>query len=137
MKLIKCHFFTKEIKYLGHIFSITGIRLLPLKTQAINNMYPPNTVKQVCAFLRLAGYYRKFIKDFVKMAKPLTLLTCQRAKFELTPVHHTTFLTLKMQLHKHLSCATLTQQNDTQYTQMQQTMHVEYNYQKNRMEWNF
>ena len=95
MKLSKWHFFTKEMQYLGHILSTTGIRLLPSKTQAINNMHPPKTAKQVCAFLGLSGYYRKFIKDFAKMAKPLTLLTHQRARFKWTPVHHTAFLMLK------------------------------------------
>ena len=51
--------------------------------------------KQVFAFLGLVGYYRKFIKNFAKIAKPLTLLTCQQAKFEWTPTHHNAFLTLK------------------------------------------
>ena len=81
MKLSKCHFFTKEIQYLRHILSTNGIRLLPSKTQAINNMHPPKTAKQVGAFLGLVRYYRKFIKNFPKMAKPLTLLTHQKAKF--------------------------------------------------------
>ena len=58
-------------------------------------MHQPKTAKQVCAFLGLFGYYRKFIKNFAKMAKPLTLLTHQKAKWEWTPVHHTVFLTLK------------------------------------------
>ena len=58
-------------------------------------MHPPKTPKQVCTFLGLVRYYRKFIRNFAKMAKPLTLLTCQQAKFEWTPTHHTTFLTLK------------------------------------------
>ena len=95
MKHSKCHFFTKEIQYLGHILSTTGIRPLPSKMQAINSMHPPKTAKQVCAFLGLIGYYRKFIKDFATKAKPLTLLTCQKAKSEWTPVHHTAFLILK------------------------------------------
>ena len=95
MKLSKCHFFTKEIQYLGHTLSTTAIRLLPTKTQAINNMHPPKTAKHICAFLGLIGYYRKFTKNFAKMAKPLTLLTWQKAKFEWTPVHHTAFLMLK------------------------------------------
>ena len=56
MKLSKCHFFTKEIQYLGHIFKTKGIWLLPLKTKAIQNMYPPKTPKQVHAFLTLVGY---------------------------------------------------------------------------------
>ena len=82
MKLRKCHFFAKEMQYLGHILSTTGIRPQPSKTQAINNMYPYKTAKQVCTFLGLIGYYKKFIKDFAKMAKPLTLLTHHKAKFD-------------------------------------------------------
>ena len=92
MKLGKCHFFTKEIQYLGHVLSTIGIRPLPPNTQAINNMHPPKTAKQVLAFLGLVVYYRKFIKDFAKMAKPFILLTHHRAKFKWTPVHHTAFL---------------------------------------------
>ena len=95
MKFSKCHFFTKEIQYLGHILSNKGIQPLPSKTQAIQNMHPPKTPKQVCAFLGLVGYYRKFIKNFAKIAKPLTLLTCQQVKFDLTPAHHNAFLMLK------------------------------------------
>ena len=49
-------------------------------TIAINNMHPPKTAKQVLTFLRLIRY-RKFFKNFAKMAKPLTLLTHQKAKF--------------------------------------------------------
>ena len=82
MKLSKCHFFTKEIQYLGHILNPKGIRSLPSKTQAIKNMHPPKMPKQVCAFLGLMGYYRKFIRNFANIAKPLTLLTHQQAKFK-------------------------------------------------------
>ena len=56
---------------------------------------PTETPKQVCAFLVLVGYYRKFIKDFAKIAKLLTLLTRQQVKFEWTPAHHEAFLKLK------------------------------------------
>ena len=58
-------------------------------------MHPPKTPKQVLASLSLVGYYRKFIKNFVNIAKPLTLLTCQQVKFDLTPTHHEAFLKLK------------------------------------------
>ena len=58
-------------------------------------MQPPTTPKQVRAFLGLVQYYRKFIKGFAKIAKPLTLLTRQQAKFDWTPEHHTAFLHLK------------------------------------------
>ena len=58
-------------------------------------MHPPTTPKQVCAFLGLVGYYRKFIKNFAKIAKPLTLLTRQQVKFEWTPEHQEAFMKLK------------------------------------------
>ena len=95
MKKSKCSFFSKEIQYLGHILSATGIRPLPAKTHTLQHMQPPTTPKQVRAFLGLVGYYRKFIKGFTEIAKPLTLLPRQEVKFEWTPVHHTAFLHLK------------------------------------------
>ena len=100
MKLRKCHFFTKEIQYLGHILNTKGIQPLPLKTQAIQNMHPPKTPKHVHAFLGLVGYYRKFIKNFTKVAKPLTLLAGQQVKFNWTPTHHEAFLELKESIIK-------------------------------------
>ena len=88
MKLNKCHFFSKEIQYLGHILSTKCICPLPIKTHAIQMMHPPTTPKQVCVFLGLVGYYRKFIKDFTKITKLLTLLMRQQVKFEWTLAHH-------------------------------------------------
>ena len=70
-KLSKCHFFSKEIQNLGHILSTKGIQPLSSKTQVIQQMQPPTTPTQVQAFLSLVGYYRKFIKGFAKIAKPL------------------------------------------------------------------
>ena len=93
MKLSKCNFFSKEIQYLGHILSTKGIQLIPSTTQAIQQMQPPTTPKQVQAFLDLVGYYRKFIRSYTKIAKPLTLLTRQQVKFDWTPSHHKAFLT--------------------------------------------
>ena len=95
MKKSKCSFFSKEIQYQGHILSATGIRPLPAKTHAIQHLQPPTTPKQVKAFLGLVRYYRKFIKGFAKIAKPLTLPTRQQVKFEWMLVHHVTFLHLK------------------------------------------
>ena len=60
----------------------------------MNIIHPPKPAKQVCTFLGLVGYYRKFIRDFTKIAKPLTLLIHHKAKFECTPVHHTAFMML-------------------------------------------
>ena len=95
MKKSKCSFFSKEIQYLGHILSATGMQPLPSKTHAIQNMKPPTTPKQVRAFLGLVGYYKKFIKGFIKIANPHNLLTRQQVKFDWTPTHHAAFLQLK------------------------------------------
>ena len=64
MKKSKCSFFSKEIQYLGHILSATGIWPLPAKTHTIQHMRPLTTPKQVRTFLGLVGYYRKLIKGF-------------------------------------------------------------------------
>ena len=95
MKLSKCHFFAKEIQYLGHILGIEGIKPVPAKTEAIKAMHPPVNPKQVRAFLRLVGYYRKFIKNFAKIAKPLTMLTRIGVKFKWQETHHCAFMKLK------------------------------------------
>ena len=95
MKLSKYHFFAKEIQYLGHILCIEGIKPVPAKTEAIRAMHPPVNPKQVHAFLGLVGYYRKFIKNFAKIAKPLTMLTRMDVKFEWKETHHNTFMKLK------------------------------------------
>ena len=58
-------------------------------------MQTSTTPKQVQEFLGLVRYYRKFIKNVAKIAKLLMLLTRQKVKFDWTPLHHTTFLTLK------------------------------------------
>ena len=58
-------------------------------------MHPPKMPKQVHGFIGLVGYYRKFIKDFTKIGKQLTLLPCQQVKFDCTLTHHEAFLKLK------------------------------------------
>ena len=95
MKKSKFSFFSKEIQYLSHILSAIGIQPLPSKTHTIQHMKPPTTPKQVRAFVGLVGYYRKFIRGFVKIAKLLTLLTRQQMKFDWTLEHHEAFLHLK------------------------------------------
>ena len=67
VKVSKCYFFSKEIQYLRHILSKKGICPLPLKTQAIQQMQPPTSPKQVWAFLRLVGYYRNSSKILPKL----------------------------------------------------------------------
>ena len=95
MKLSKCHFFAKEIQYLGHVLSTTGIKPQPSKTADIKLMNPPKNAKQVRAFLGPADNYYKFIKNFACIAKPLTALTHHDAKFVWTSSHLIAFNTLK------------------------------------------
>ena len=95
IKLSKCHFFTKEIQYLGHILGVKGIKAVPAKTEAIKAMQPPVNLKQVHTFFGLVGYYRKFIKNFAKIAKTLTMLTRMDVKFKWKETHHCAFMELK------------------------------------------
>jgi len=71
----KCEFLRKEIIYLRHIITKDGIRPDPSKLCAVEKFPVPRKVKDVQFFLGLAEYYRKFIEDFSKIAKPLTRLT--------------------------------------------------------------
>ena len=72
-----------------------GIKPVPAKTEAIKAMHPPVNPKQVRAFLGLVGYYRKFIKNIAKIAKPLTMLTRMDVRFEWKETHHCAFMKLK------------------------------------------
>lgn len=70
----KCEFMRKEVAYLGHIINEQGISPQPNKIMAITNYPIPRTQKNIKQFLGLVGYYRRFIKDFSKIARPLTKL---------------------------------------------------------------
>jgi hypothetical protein len=80
-KLAKCDFWLKEIKFLGHTNSQAGIAVNPDKVQEVMNWKPPTIVRQIQSFLGLAGYYRRFIPDFSRVAKPITELLKKEAKF--------------------------------------------------------
>ena len=70
----KCSFFKKHIQYLGHLVSEKGFELLPEKLESIRKMPAPRTAKEVKQFLRLIGYYQKFVPCFVDISRPLTKL---------------------------------------------------------------
>jgi hypothetical protein len=73
-KLLKCSFFQKEIHYLGHIISGEGISVDPEKVKAIMERPVSKTAHEVRRFMGLAGYYRRFVEGFSKIAKPITTL---------------------------------------------------------------
>ncbi|GJQ90319.1 putative reverse transcriptase domain-containing protein [Tanacetum coccineum] len=74
-KFSKCDFWISIVKFLGHIIDSQGIHVDPAKIEAVKNWAPPTTPTEIRQFLGLAGYYRRFIKDFSKIAKSLTELT--------------------------------------------------------------
>ena len=81
-KLSKCDFWFKEVSFLGHIVSVEGIRVDPVKIEAVMNWKPPQNVTEVKIFLGLAGYYRRFVQGFSVIASSLTRLLQKGVKFE-------------------------------------------------------
>lgn len=71
----KCMFFQTSVRYLGHIVSQNGVETDPEKVAALKTWPSPKNLKELRSFLGFAGYYRRFIKDFSKIVKPLTNLT--------------------------------------------------------------
>ena len=80
----KCHFRVKKGIVLGYIISKDGIEVDKAKTDLIINLFPPTCVKEVRSFLGHVGFYRRFIKDFSKIAKPLSNLRAKDVPFHLS-----------------------------------------------------
>ncbi|XP_071927217.1 uncharacterized protein [Coffea arabica] len=97
-KFSKCEFWLTEISFLGHRVSEDGIAVDPVKVEAVMNWKQPETPTEVRSFLGLAGYYRRFIQDFSKIAGPMTELTKKGAKFVWTPKCESSFQELKKRL---------------------------------------
>ncbi|KAI3514654.1 hypothetical protein L1887_13250 [Cichorium endivia] len=97
-KLSKCEFWIGEVQFLGHVVNKDGIKVDPAKIEAVMNWEKPKNPTEIRSFLGLAGYYRRFIEGFSKIACPLTLLTKKNEKFVWTDKQEEAFELLKKKL---------------------------------------
>jgi hypothetical protein len=98
-KFSKCEFWLTEVAFLGHIISAGGVSVDPGKVKDVLNWMQPTTASEIRSFLGLAGYYHRFIKDFSKIAKPMTKLLEKNKAFEWTKECQASF----EELRKHLT----------------------------------
>jgi hypothetical protein len=97
-KFSKCEFWLTEVAFLGHVISAGGISVDPSKVKDMLNWMPPMNASEIQSFLGLAGYYRQFIKDFSKIAKPMTRLLEKNKDFDWTAECQVSFEELKKRL---------------------------------------
>jgi hypothetical protein len=81
-KLRKCSFYQNQIHYLGHIISEEGIAVDPENIEAIKGWKTPKNVNEVRSFMGLAGYYKRFITGFSRIAHPITSLQRKGVKLQ-------------------------------------------------------
>jgi len=94
-KFSKCEFWLDKVYFLGHVLSAEGVVVDPGKVEDVLNWKPPTTVHEVRSFLGMAGYYRRFIPDFSRVAKPITTLLKNQMKFVWSSECEQAFQTLK------------------------------------------
>ncbi|GJR24531.1 putative reverse transcriptase domain-containing protein [Tanacetum coccineum] len=97
-KFFKCEFWLREVQFLRHVINVNGIYVDPCKIDDVKNWKASRTLTGVRSFLGLAGYYRRFIENFSKIAKSLTILTQKCKTFNWGKEKELAFQTLKDKL---------------------------------------
>ncbi|KAL0560351.1 hypothetical protein IC582_000752 [Cucumis melo] len=97
-KFSKCEFWLKQVSFLGHVVSKAGVSVDPAKIEAVTGWTRPSTVSEVRSFLGLAGYYRRFVENFSRIATPLTQLTRKGVPFVWSKACEDSFQTIKQKL---------------------------------------
>ncbi|GJX02933.1 putative reverse transcriptase domain-containing protein [Tanacetum coccineum] len=97
-KFSKCEFWIPKVQFLGHVIDSEGIHVDPAKIEAIKDWTSPKSPTEIRQFLGLAGYYRRFIEGFSKIAKPMTKLTQKKVKFVWGDKQEAAFQLLKQKL---------------------------------------
>ncbi|GKA54354.1 putative reverse transcriptase domain-containing protein [Tanacetum coccineum] len=97
-KFSKCDFWIHIVQFLGHLIDNQGLHVDPAKIEAVKNWTSPATPTEVRQFLGLAGYYRRFIEGFSKIAKPLTKLTQKNKSYIWGEEQESAFQLLKQKL---------------------------------------
>ena len=81
-KFSNCEFWLTEVRFLGHVVSTSGVSEDPEKVKAMMSWKRLNSVFEIRSLLGFAGYYRRFIEDFSRLAAPMTRLTRKEVKFD-------------------------------------------------------
>ncbi|GJX81905.1 putative reverse transcriptase domain-containing protein [Tanacetum coccineum] len=97
-KFSKCEFWIPKVQFLGHVIDIKGIHVDPAKIESIKDWVSPKSPTEIHQFLGFAGYYRRFIEGFSKIAKPMTMLTQKKVKFVWCDKQEVAFQLLKHKL---------------------------------------
>ncbi|GKC76285.1 putative reverse transcriptase domain-containing protein, partial [Tanacetum coccineum] len=97
-KFSKCKFWIPKVQFLGHVIDSRGIYVDPAKIKSIKDSASPKTPTEIRQFLGLAGYYRRFIDGFSKIAKSMTKLTQKGIKFDWGEKEENTFQLIKQKL---------------------------------------
>src|SRR5512136_2986103 len=97
-KFSKCEFWLSEVKFLGHVISSGGVAVDPSNVESVLSWKQPKNVSEIRSFLGLAGYYRRFIEGFSKLARPMTELLKKEKKFRWSTACEDSFQEMKKRL---------------------------------------